>query len=100
MDGDRRPMTRGEVEQVMATLLERDVQMLCAFSAGLEENYNHRGQFAALFPDLAAAPETTVEFFPHADHTFSDRDQQRALIRLVREWMSTRFAPASAVSAR
>jgi hypothetical protein len=93
VDGGRRPMTRLEVGNTLSMLVQRDVQLLCAFSSGLEDNYNHRGQFAEVFPELAADSRMTLVFFPEADHTFSDRNQQRALIGLVVDWMAKSFGP-------
>jgi len=94
LDGGRRPMTRQEVGNTLRVLVGRDVKLLCAFSSGLEDNYNHHGQFAEVFPGLAADPRTTVVFFRDADHTFSDREQQRGLITLIVDWMETAFGEA------
>ncbi|HSM06177.1 MAG TPA: alpha/beta hydrolase [Longimicrobiales bacterium] len=93
VDGGRRPLTRQETHGTVGSIVARGTDVLFAFSAGLEHNYNHRGQFAGVFPDLAADPRITVMFFPDADHTFSDRAQQRALIEAAVDWTAGRFGP-------
>ena len=76
---------------MLDTLLKRDLQLFFAFSNGLEENYNHRTQFAEALPDIASDPRTSVSFFPEADHTFTDPAQQRRLLAEVTDWMQGRF---------
>jgi hypothetical protein len=84
--GPRSLLTRDGLRGMLRRLLERDVRLFFAFSAGLEDNYNHRGQFAEALPDVAAHPGMRVSFFPEADHTFSVRMQQDALSEEILAW--------------
>lgn len=98
--GVRDTVPRGELATSLERLLGRDVGLLFVFSAGLEENYNHAGQFAEVLPEVAAHPAATNHFFPDADHTFSDTAQQAALIRLIVDWLSGRCPETAAREGR
>ena len=91
MLGVRPLLHRDRFREMVSVLQEREAEMLFLYSNGLEENFNHASQFAQAVPDLAAHPRVDTGFFPSADHTFSRRDQQQALIGRVVEWMAERF---------
>lgn len=89
--GPRSDLTRDGLREMLSSLFARDLQALFVFSNGLEGNYNHRTQFAGALPHVAKDPRVAVEFFPRADHVFSDPDQQRALITQITDWIGDRF---------
>jgi pimeloyl-ACP methyl ester carboxylesterase len=85
---------RPEMEEGIAELTARGVQLLNVFTGG-HEAYNDREQFWELFPRLKGRAEIQVEFLASADHTFHRRSARREVIALIRDWMVTRtFARA------
>jgi len=92
--GPRSWLTRTGLREMLTTLLTRDVRMLFVFSNGLDENYNHAGQFAAALPRVAADSRVSERFFKNADHTFSDPTEQARLIDTCADWMTSNFGSA------
>jgi len=89
--GSRAPYSREDLDEIISSLLRRGTEFLLLYSNGVEVNYNHRSQFAEALPHLAAEPSVDVEFFPKADHTFQDPEQQAALIDRIVGWVESRF---------
>jgi len=83
---------RPEMEEAIAELSGRGVQLLHVFTGG-HEAYNDREQFWELFPRLKGRAEIQVEFLSSADHTFHRRSARREVIALIRDWMATRSFP-------
>ena len=96
--GARPVMPKAHFGELLSGLLGRGVEMLFVYSNGIEEAYNHRSQFAEALPEIAAHPSLATDFFPLADHTFCQPDQQQALIARVVGWMEERFGLPSAGS--
>jgi hypothetical protein len=85
-------LSKAEMEQGLAELMDRGVQLLHVFTGG-NFRFNHRRQFAEAFPRLARRPEVRVEYLPGADHTFDRTQDQRVVIELIGGWLrSTRFS--------
>ncbi len=89
--GVRSRLPRDVMEAQLDTLLERRTRVFLAFSGSEFTQYNHRGQLAELFPRAAKDPALGWDYFPHADHVFSDSDQQAKLIASVLDWMAGSF---------
>ena len=96
---NRRPegfLSRGTIAREMLVdvlngLLARDTRILLIFSGGLAHSYNHRSQFEEVFPEIARHPNLSSEFFPKADHMWTDRTEQVAAIDLTARWLDTTF---------
>ena len=52
----------------IAHLAEQGTQFHFLYTGGVADYYNHAGQFAAMFPQLAAASHVTSQFWPELDH--------------------------------
>lgn len=89
--GGRETLTKSELDEVTSSLLRSGTEFLFLYSNGVEHNYNHLTQFAEALPHIAAEPTVAVDFFPDADHTFRQRDQQQVLISRIVRWMGERF---------
>ena len=59
-------------------LVERGVQILAIYSGIHGANYNHADQLFELFPELRGKVDRV--YFPHANHTFTELDEQAELI--------------------
>ena len=84
-------------ERVAADLQQfvaRGIRMLTLFSAGLEDNYNHLGQYVASFPEVDLRGGLHHEVFvPDSNHIFTRLDHQRTVVDAFIAW-SRPFADA------
>jgi pimeloyl-ACP methyl ester carboxylesterase len=83
-----RVIPKAEMEEGIAELTERGVQLLHVFTGG-HEGYNHKGQFWEAFPRFRGKPGIQVEFLASSDHTFRRSANRRAVIALIRDWLTT-----------
>lgn len=79
---------KSEMEDTIAELTDRDVQLLHVYT-GEHEGYNYERQFWAAFPRLRGRPQIRVEFLSRADHTFRRSSDRREVIALIRDWLTT-----------
>jgi dienelactone hydrolase len=78
---------REECLAQLETILARDVELLLVFTGGgMAELYNHAGQFGATFPSLRGHPRIRLDFMPLADHTFTLRKHQDAVLGSIEAW--------------
>jgi pimeloyl-ACP methyl ester carboxylesterase len=83
---------REECLAQLETILARDVELFLVFTGGgMAELYNHPGQFGATFPSLRGHARIRLEFMPLADHTFTLRKQQDAVLASIEAWARDRF---------
>jgi pimeloyl-ACP methyl ester carboxylesterase len=85
--GARSSLTRERLGKELGQLLDRGVKLCIAFTAGLEDNYNHRTQFRHVFPAAARHPALTYAYFPDADHLFSAASSRAQLVDAVVMWI-------------
>jgi len=74
------------VEAQLRTLLARRVHMLNIFSDGQGDHINHGAQYARAFPGLEFQDLLSVEYVPHASHTFTDLDDQKKVEATIARW--------------
>jgi dienelactone hydrolase len=75
----------------MRSILGRGVELSLIFTGGgMAEFYNHSRQFGEAFPELRAHPRIRLEFMKLADHTFTIRSQQEALLASLSAWVEER----------
>jgi hypothetical protein len=85
----REPPPIADYRMQLAALVERGVKILAVYSGSLGTAYNHEDQLFELFPELRGKVDRA--YFPHANHTFTELDAQRALIDTVSRWIAARF---------
>jgi alpha/beta superfamily hydrolase len=73
-------------------LADRGVKMLAVFSGAYGERYNHRDQLFELFPELRGRVDH--EYFPAANHMFTERTAQADLLVAVTNWLARHFLAA------
>lgn len=93
--GVRDLLPRATLQASLDELLDRGLHALFVFSGGLEGNYNHRNQFAEVFPAVAAHPHLDWRYHGDAGHTFANPEQQAALIDAITTWMADSFDEAA-----
>jgi hypothetical protein len=84
---------RAQVETQLAALVQRRVRMLNVFSDGQTDHINHASQYARAFSTIDFGDLLTVEYVPHAAHTFTDLGDQKRVEEVVARW-AARLRPA------
>jgi hypothetical protein len=75
----------------LETILARGAELFLVFTGGgMAEFYNHRGQFGATFPTLRGHARIRLDFMPLADHTFTLRSEQDAVVTSIEAWVRER----------
>jgi dienelactone hydrolase len=101
IDFEREFPPRATYLEEMRGLLARDVELLMIFTGGgMAEYYNHVGQLWEGFPTLRGHACIRLEYMPLADHTFTQRHQQDALLGSTTAWAASRFASRAADAAK
>ena len=76
---------RSQLDQLLA----RGVKILMIYSGSLGDGYNHRDQLFEYGPELRGRVDH--RYFPDANHTFTERAAQTALIDEVTAWIDRQF---------
>jgi hypothetical protein len=86
------------LEQLQA-ILARKVELYLLFTGGgMMELYNHPGQFAATFPSLRGHARVRLDFMPLADHTFTLRREQDAVVEAIESWAREKLLAEAAAA--
>ncbi len=72
----------------LRALVDRGVAIFAIFSGALGERYNHEDQLFELFPELRGKVDRA--YFPDANHMFTERAAQAALVAAVTAWIERR----------
>lgn len=73
----------------LSRLADRGVGVLAVYAGIHGERYNHADQLYEAFPELRGRVDRA--FFPDANHTFTQREDQAALIEATSRWIAARF---------
>ena len=71
----------------LRALLERDARLLCIFSGGQPDDYNHAGQMRSAFRRVPLGEHLQELFLPGADHIFTDLEHQETVLRSVERFL-------------
>jgi alpha-beta hydrolase superfamily lysophospholipase len=89
----REPPPQETFRAQLAQLVDREVKVLAIFSGAYGDRYNHRDQWFELFPELRGRIDH--EYFPAANHMFTERAAQQALLTTATTWLSRHFAASA-----
>lgn len=78
--------------EMLHALVARRVRLLAIFSGALGDRYDHADHLYELFPELRADVDRV--YFPEANHMFTERWAQTALLDAVTAWIARSFARA------
>lgn len=87
--GGRQPPPIEDYRRQLTHLVNRNVRILSVYSAALGTRYNHADQLYEWFPELRG--KLDCAYCPHANHTFTEIAQQKALMTMVTDWCQRRF---------
>jgi hypothetical protein len=88
LDYERQFPPRDACLDELTRILARDVELFLIFTGGgMAEFYNHPRQFAETFPSLAGHPGLRLAFMKTADHTFTLRGHQEAVMASIHAWV-------------
>lgn len=85
----RQPPPPEEYRALLGELTGRGVRVLSVYSGALGDAYNAEGQLFEAFPDLRGRVD--VAYFPDANHVFTERAAQAALVDTVVRWLERTF---------
>ena len=74
----------------LRTLADRGVGVLAIYAGMHHENYNHEDQLYESFPELRGRVDRA--YFPDANHTFTQLEDQAALLDATEQWIASRFS--------
>jgi pimeloyl-ACP methyl ester carboxylesterase len=104
IDRDIRSVSRAEMQTVLESafnaVIARGVQLLCVFTAGLEQQHNYKTQMLDALPAVRFRSLLRLEYFADCDHTFSSARNRTRMIDLLCEWFSTATFPEPARTPR
>ena len=80
---------RERIAAELRRVLTRGVELFFIFSDGLEQ-YNHRGQYAASFPEISFGQQLREEHVRGATHVFSAVEHQEFVVRELSRWVADR----------
>jgi hypothetical protein len=84
-----RPMlSHPELESMLHTMDQQQVQSLFLFTGGLEENYNYEHQFRDCYPTQVRSGRVAYGFIPHSNHSFTNPKDREALVSKVTAWFA------------
>lgn len=83
--------SREEATRRLRSLDERGVHALLLYTGGVAAYHNHRRQARECFGDVMRSPRMATEYWPECDHTFYVREHREKLLRMLSEWMASRF---------
>jgi hypothetical protein len=87
LDYERQFPPRAACLEELQRILARNVELFLIFTGGgMAEFYNHARQFAETFPSLRRHPRLRLEFMKCADHTFTLRKHQDAVLMSIDGW--------------
>jgi hypothetical protein len=85
--GVRPDLSRAALEELLEHVVAGGPKALFAFTAGLEENYNYRGQFSDVFPTYVKSDQVDWDYIADANHSFSREAARKKLFILVEAWL-------------
>lgn len=88
--GGRRAPPKEQLRAGLTRLVERGVKVLAVYSGAYGDRYNHEDQLFELFPELRGRVDRA--YFPDANHMFTERVAQAALLSAVAPWILRHFA--------
>ena len=80
---------RERIAAELRSVLARGVELFFIFSDGFEQ-YNHRGQYAASFPEISFGQQLREEHVRGATHVFSAVEHQEFVVRELSRWVADR----------
>ena len=94
------PRTRGELESLYRSSLERDIRLFVVLTGGdLAGRQTYREQLLDAFPTVPFEDKLRLEYFADADHTFAPPEDRARLNAMIMDWLAAApFRHASAQS--
>lgn len=91
------PRTRGELESLYRSSVERDIRLFVVLTGGdLAGRQTYREQLLDAFPAVPFEGKLRLEYFADADHTFAPPDDRDRLNAMIVDWLAA--APLRLVS--
>ncbi|GAB3094378.1 alpha/beta fold hydrolase [Lysobacter terrae] len=79
--------SHAQAREQFASMVARDLRLLCIFSGGYADRFLHPRQFEWSFGAPARDPRVLMHYWPDCDHTYFGRAQRERLLAAVVQWM-------------
>jgi hypothetical protein len=81
-----------QVGRELTQLVVRGVKLLYVYTGGVEQYTNYRDQLRDTFSNVDFGDRLTLDFFPHAEHTFPLVRTRRDVVDRIADWMHHEFS--------
>lgn len=88
---DYKYIDRSEARRINLKLIERNTRQHYVYTGGRRNVFNHRRQFASMFPGIDFADTLTVDYLPHIEHVQVFRQDRDELMALITERLSDQY---------
>lgn len=78
---------RREAARQLQSLLDRDVRMLCCYTSGSRDYFNHKQQFQEMFAEVDLKDKVDVEHYPVMDHVAILKEDRQVLLDRIASWI-------------
>jgi pimeloyl-ACP methyl ester carboxylesterase len=78
---------RKEAVHQLRLLMERDVRLLCCYTSGARDYFNHRQQFQEMFAEVDLQDRVDVEHYPIMDHVSILKEDRQVLLDRIADWI-------------
>lgn len=75
-----RYLEHAESSRILRTVLARRGRVHFIYTGGTRASFNHAGQLAAMFPELALGDRVSIDYFPRMDHTQLLEEDRRVVV--------------------
>lgn len=93
---------RSEAVLQLQSLMDRDIRLLCCYTSGSRDYFNHKQQFQEMFAEVDLQDKVDVEHYPNMDHVAILKEDRQVLLNRIGNWIhqqSKRLHDASSVHA-
>jgi hypothetical protein len=87
--------TRETAMHELSQLVQRGVELIFIYSGGVPVYYNYRNQFKDMFKPVDFRGKLKLEYFKHANHTYTVLEQREKLFKCICSWVSDKFGKGS-----
>jgi len=77
---------RPRIRRCLETLVNRDVRLFVTFTGSWDFIYNYETQFLDVYAGVPFSERLNLSFRPHADHSFLEAEDRRALFDELTAW--------------
>ena len=78
-----RYLEHADSSRILRALLARRARVHFVYTGGTRSSFNHPGQLAAMFPEIAFGDRVSLDHFPRMDHTQLLEEDRRSVVESI-----------------